>query len=150
MARKPTDYVQVKVRMRESLRRKLEKAAEKTKVSANAEAIQRIEYTFDEEERWEAHHKEMEERKDELEEQQRQWYEEQAKREAEIESALRDSRLLTTMLGNRDNTELLRVMVYYIHQHPEWTTSDEKRKALADAIHSFLIGANDVFQGQSK
>ena len=54
------------------------------------------------------------------------------------------------MLGNNDNVELLRVLIHYVHEHPEWTASDEKRKALADAIHSFLMGANDVFQGQSK
>jgi hypothetical protein len=54
------------------------------------------------------------------------------------------------MLGNSDNVGLLRVLIYYIHEHPEWTASDEKRKALADAIHSFLVSANDVFQGQIK
>src|SRR3954447_14861831 len=46
MARKPTDYVQFKLRIRESLRRRIEKAAAKKKVSANAEAIERIEKTF--------------------------------------------------------------------------------------------------------
>lgn len=150
MARKPTDYVQVKVRMREALRRKLEKAAEKKAISTNAEAIERIEYTFDEEERWEAAVKDMEERQGELDAAQREYYEEQAKHEAEFKMALRDSRLLTLMVGNDDNVELIRTIVYLIQEHPEWTTSDEKRKSLADEIHSFIISANDIFQGQVK
>jgi hypothetical protein len=149
VARKPTDFVQFKLRIREGLRRKIERAAEKKKHSANAEAVARIEYTFAEEEEHEAQFKCMEESQEEFNEQQRLWYEEQAKREAEHESALRDSRLLTMMLGNNDNIELLRVVIHYIHEHHEWTASDENRKALADAIHSFLLSANDVFQGQS-
>jgi hypothetical protein len=50
MARKPTEYVQFKLRIRESLRRKIEKAAEKRAISANAEAVDRLEITFREEE----------------------------------------------------------------------------------------------------
>ena len=41
MSPKPTDIVPIKLRMREALRRKLEREAEKKKISANAEAIQR-------------------------------------------------------------------------------------------------------------
>jgi hypothetical protein len=51
MGRKPTDTVAFKLRIRESLRRKIEKAAERKKISANAEAVERIEKTFDDEER---------------------------------------------------------------------------------------------------
>jgi hypothetical protein len=47
MARKPTDYVQFKLRIRESLRRKIENAAAKQKHSANAEAVQRLSESFD-------------------------------------------------------------------------------------------------------
>ena len=46
MARRPTEYVQFKLRIRESLRRKIEKAAELRDHSANAEAVWRIERTF--------------------------------------------------------------------------------------------------------
>jgi hypothetical protein len=46
MVRKPTDFVQFKLRIRESLRRKLEKEAEKKATSANNEAVERLEQSF--------------------------------------------------------------------------------------------------------
>jgi hypothetical protein len=150
MARKPTEFVQFKLRIREGLRRKIERAAEKKAHSANTEAVERIEQTFEEEELWEARYKDMEERQDEMDERHARWIEEKAREEAEHKAALRDSRLLSMMLGNNDNVELIRVFIHYIHQHSDWTSSDENRKALADAIHTFLLGANDVFQGQIK
>ena len=73
MARKPTEFVQFKLRIRESLRRKLGRAAAKAEHSTNAEAVQRLEHTFAEEEEWEARYKEMEEHQDELDTQQREW-----------------------------------------------------------------------------
>src|SRR6478609_4866514 len=101
MARKPTEYVQFKLRIRESLRRKIEKAAEKKAQSANAEAVERIEYTFDEEDRWEATAKEMEERQDELNQQAREYYEEQAREKMAHEAALRDSKILNMLVDNK-------------------------------------------------
>jgi Arc-like DNA binding domain len=49
-ARKLTDIVQVKLRLRESLRRKLEREAEKRGLSTNAELARRLEESFDREE----------------------------------------------------------------------------------------------------
>ncbi|MDA9424033.1 Arc family DNA-binding protein [Bradyrhizobium sp. CCBAU 53380] len=50
MPRKPSDIVQYKLRIRESLRRKIEKAAEKNRTSANQEMVSRLEASFDQEE----------------------------------------------------------------------------------------------------
>src|SRR5262249_30097590 len=47
MARKPADFVQFKLRIREDLRRRLEREAEKKKISTNAEAVERLEKSFD-------------------------------------------------------------------------------------------------------
>ena len=47
MAAKSTSYVQFKLRVRESLRRKIEKEAEKKDISANAEAVERLEHSFE-------------------------------------------------------------------------------------------------------
>jgi exonuclease VII small subunit len=47
MARKPT--IQYKIRIREDLRRRIEKAAEKNGVSANYEMVNRLERSFDQE-----------------------------------------------------------------------------------------------------
>jgi hypothetical protein len=46
MARKATEYVQFKLRIRESLRRRIEREAEKKNQSANAEAVERLEDSF--------------------------------------------------------------------------------------------------------
>jgi hypothetical protein len=74
----------------------------------------------------------------------------QCRLEAEQKSALRDSRLLTLMVGNDDNVELIRAITYLIHEHPNWNTVPEERIGLALKIHSFLVNADDVFEGQTK
>src|SRR4051812_31929721 len=108
MARKPTEYVQLKLRIRESLRRKLARAAQKEDRSANAEAVKRLEDSFDLEDQMDALTKkwsaESEIRSAE--------FEERAKRRAEQATALRDSQMLTMMLGNNNNVELLRVVIH--------------------------------------
>src|SRR4051794_21607120 len=145
MARKPTDYVQFKLRIREGLRRKIERAAEKRAHSANAEAVERIEQSFEEEERHEAFLKDMEERRDEINEEQRQWYEEQAREKAEHDAALRDSRVLNVLIGGDENAQLLRLMILGMGNNPEWAATPESRKIFADKVHHFLIstGTNE-------
>ena len=49
MARKPSDVLQYKLRIRESLRRRIEKAAEKNQTSANQEMVNRLARSFDQE-----------------------------------------------------------------------------------------------------
>jgi hypothetical protein len=46
MARKPTDYVQFKLRIRQSLLKQIQKEAAKKKHSANNEAVERLEKSF--------------------------------------------------------------------------------------------------------
>jgi hypothetical protein len=46
-ARKPTDIVQLKLRIREELRRKLERAAAKKEHSLNTEMVERLDRSFD-------------------------------------------------------------------------------------------------------
>jgi guanylate kinase len=47
MARKPTDYVQFKLRIRQSLLKQIQKEAAKKKHSANNEAVERLERSFE-------------------------------------------------------------------------------------------------------
>jgi 5-formyltetrahydrofolate cyclo-ligase len=49
MPRKPSHVLQYKLRIREALRRRIEKAAEKNGVSANQEMVRRLERSFDQE-----------------------------------------------------------------------------------------------------
>jgi hypothetical protein len=46
MPKKPSQMVQVKVRMREDLRRKIEHAAQKNGLTINAEILRRVDQTF--------------------------------------------------------------------------------------------------------
>ena len=149
MARKPTDYVQFKLRIRESLFRKIQRAALKAAHSGNAEAVKRLEYSFAEEEEHERFYKEMEERKGEINEEQRQWYEEQAREKAEHEAALRDSRVLNTLVGGDGNARLLRLMILGMGNNPEWAATPESRKIFADKVQHFLISA-DINEGSNQ
>lgn len=142
MARKPTEYVQFKLRIRESLRRKIEKAAEKKKISANAEAVERIEYAFEEEDRNEQWAREMEEREKHVDEEQRQFWEERAREDAKQEAALRDSRVLQTLIGGDENAQLLRLMILGMGNNPEWAATPQGRQAFADKVHHFLVSAD--------
>jgi hypothetical protein len=46
VSKKPSDIVQVKVRMREDQRRRIERAAEKNGLTINAEILRRLDQTF--------------------------------------------------------------------------------------------------------
>jgi len=143
MARKPTEYVQFKLRIRESLRRKIEKAAEKASHSANAEAVRLIEYALDEEERYEQMARDMKEQERHIEEEQRQFWEDRAREDAKQEAALRDSKILDLMIENKYAGILLRlIFAGEVKDNPDWAATPESRKAFADRLHS-IITTND-------
>lgn len=52
MPRKPTAMLQYKLQIRETLRRRIEAAANKRGVSTNAEMVSRLEHSFDQELLW--------------------------------------------------------------------------------------------------
>lgn len=139
MARKPTDFVQFKLRIREGLRRKIEREAEKKKISANAEAVERIERTFKEEKWEEAQQKAFKEYEKEHAAEMRAYLEQQAREEEELKTALRDSNLLRSLVGGDANARLLRMMVLGLGNNPDWTATPDSRKALADKVHNFLM-----------
>lgn len=148
MARKPTDYLQFKLRIRESLRRKIERAAEKKAISANAEAVERLEQTFEQEDLWEQQHKEMEEHREEIEAQERAWHEEQARERAIIDAALKNSEVLNVLVGGDENAKLLRLMILGMGNNPDWAATPESQKIFADKVHQFLVSA-DIKKGIS-
>jgi hypothetical protein len=136
MGRKPTDNVSLKLRLREALRRKIEKAAAKKAISANAEAVERIEHTFEEEERWEAHAKEMEEEREEMEQREREIMEEIARQR----SANRDSTILNMLIEHRQGSaRLLRTLARELGNNPEWDLSAESKKSVADRLHDYIM-----------
>ena len=141
-AKKSNELVPLMLRLRQSLRKKLERAAKSSGLSLNSEVTTRLEYTFAEDERNEAHLKEMEERRDELNEEARQWYEEQAREKAEHEAALRDSRVLSTLVGGDGNALVLRLMILGLGNNPDWAATPESRQALADKVHHFLVSTD--------
>jgi hypothetical protein len=149
MGRKPTDNVSLKLRLREALRRKIEKAAEKKKISANAEAVERIERTFEEEEEWEQRAKELEEQKEEIEKQEREWHAELARQEAIEKAAFRDSLVLQMMIESRHGSaHLLRALARALGDNPEWADTPENKQAFADRLHRYII--NNSFKEPSE
>jgi hypothetical protein len=150
MARKPTDYVQVKIRMRESLRRKLERLAELRDHSTNAEALWRIERTITADEEIVANAKKMEQREAELRKMLEEDRAKKAQREAEYKTALRDSQLLTRMAGSDDIARVVRFIVrQFGDTNPGWAATAEGRKALADEIHDYILHINEAKEDQT-
>jgi hypothetical protein len=148
-ARKATELVPTMLRIRESLRKKLERAAKTNARSVNQEITNRIERTFAEEEQWEAHAKDMEERREEIEKEERVWYEEQARERALHEAALRDSQVLQALIGGDENARVLRLMVLGLGNNPDWAATPESRKTLADKVHHFLVSV-DLRKGEKQ
>jgi hypothetical protein len=61
----------------------------------------------------------MAERQDELNEQAREWYEEQAKREAEYKVGVRDTKLLEMFTKTDKNAHLFREIFFQLQQRPD-------------------------------
>ena len=148
-ARKPTDLVPTMLRIREGLRKKLERSAKGRAVSVNQEITERIERTFAEEEEWEAHAKDVEERREEIERHEREWYEEQARERALHGAALRDSQVLQALIGGDENAKVLRLMFLGLANNPNWVATPDSRKALADKVHNFLV-STDFKKGENR
>jgi hypothetical protein len=143
MGRKPTDNVSLKLRLREALRRKIEKAAEKKKISTNAEAVERIEQTFEEEERWEAAHKDLEEDQERFDKMHEEFLKDQERERILHETALRDSAILGKMIeSQRGSAYLIRRLARELGNNPEWAATDESKKDFADRLHRFIMNAD--------
>jgi hypothetical protein len=142
MARKPTDYVQVKVRMREALRRQLEKAAEKKKISANAETIERIERTFVLDERVRRVEESLENADATLQRLLQEQAAEEARENAVYQAVFADSLVLKTLVGGEENAGLLRLMILGLGNNPKWAATPESRKDFADKVHHFIISVD--------
>jgi uncharacterized lipoprotein len=139
VARKPTDYVQFKLRIRESLRRKIERAAEKKKHSANAEAVELIERAFDEELLWAERAYEMAERKSEIQQMERDWFLAEATREAEANANARDAQLFHRLAGSDDGSRLIIRILMKLGADPNWSKSVSSRQKLADEILPLIL-----------
>jgi hypothetical protein len=141
---KLTDIVPVKLRMREALRRKLERGAQLRGHSANAEAVWRIERTFDQDDQYAVDIKKMEEREAALQEMYRDQVEEQTRKEADLKAALRDTKILNMMIDNQyAGGMLLRSLAREIAHHPDWADNESNRRAFAERMR--LIIADNVF-----
>ena len=147
MGRKPTDYVQFKLRIREALRRKIERAAEQKAISANAEAIERIEATFQEEEQLAVREKHLQEHEEVFEREQRDYFEARARERELHKAALRDSRILNMMVEFKyPGALLLRLLAREIaDDETDWAATVESKKAFADKVHSIIT--NRDFSG---
>jgi hypothetical protein len=153
MTRNPTDYVEVKIRMRVAMRRKLEREAEKKKISANAEALERIEKTFSDEGWFEARHKELEIERDKIVKRAEELGKELGLKGAAqmaAQAAQRDSTILNMMIENRRGSAyLLRTLARELGANPEWATTPESKKDFADHLHQYIMN-NDFAKEPSE
>lgn len=147
--KKSTELVPLMLRLRESLRKKLERAAKSERLSLNAEVTRRLENTFREDEENERQWKWIKEQEKHVEEEQRQFWEERAREDAEEEAARRDSRVLKALVAGDENARLLRLMILGLGNNPEWAATPESRKALADKVHHFLV-STDFNKGDAR
>ena len=144
VSRKASDVVQLsKVRMRETLRRKLERDARRNKTTLNAQIVRRIEDSFLDEEKEEYLRKELENRDHVTEADPLKWYirgeiEKAKARDTAIEiekAKARDTAILDLLVGkNEASADLLRGVALQLQAKPEWSSSEAGRKELADKI----------------
>ncbi|MCP1844404.1 putative O-linked N-acetylglucosamine transferase (SPINDLY family) [Bradyrhizobium sp. USDA 4524] len=162
MARKATEFAQFKLRIRESLRRRIEKEAEKKETSTNSEAVERLEQSFDSEKRmaefqehWEARAREWRERVDELSRQAHERNEALAKVSAELDAQennladiqrqldaqLASVSVVDALLGeNQASRDLIRRIALELANNPDWDRTPAARKTMTDKINSFIKG----------
>jgi hypothetical protein len=144
MARKPTDYVQFKLRIRESLRRKIERVALRNAKSANAAAVDIIDRAFEQEEEWARHFQEMEADRDEFDAMWRAHEALEARRAAMHEASLRDTKILNMMMHDRsDSVDLLRGIFLELEHSPGWAGTSENKKILADRVRLLIMRDDD-------
>jgi hypothetical protein len=149
IARKATELVPTMLRIRESLRKRLERAAKSNAVSINQEITTRLERTFTQDEEIEAQTEKMEEREAELREMYREHIEEQARKEADLAAALRDTKILNMMVENQyPGGMLLRSVAREITDQPNWAETAETRQAFAEKLHWIIT--NNLFTGGLK
>ncbi len=122
MARKPTEFVQFKLRIREGVRRDIEREAKRKAHSTNQEAVLRLEQSF----------------------------EEDARRASEKLHIERDAEVLNLLVGrNQAAADLLRNIVFELQSNPKWDEKKATRKKMADHIHAFIYPP-EVFEGNEQ
>jgi hypothetical protein len=150
MKRKKTDTVQLsKIRIREELRQKLAKDAERQVKSLNAIIVERIEQAYEEEKREAETEKWLREQVESVAEQQRQFWEERGKEDTREAAAFRDSEILNMLIeSKRGSAHLLRSLARELGNNPEWAATDESKKDFADRLHRYII--NNSFKEPSE
>jgi hypothetical protein len=137
--RKKTDVVQLsKIRMREALRRKLERDAKREKTTLNAQIVKRIEDSFLDEERTEYMRKEVEKH---------QWDGEPETDpledyiQTEIANAkTRDTKILELLLANNtESATLLRLVAMELAASPDWSKTPSGKNEMADKLHYYAL-----------
>jgi predicted phage tail protein len=176
MKRKKTDTVQLsKIRIREELRAKLAKDAERTARTLNGEIVARLEASYEMADRmarfreqWEARindtrqfadaksaetqaaREEMREAIEKAKQELREADEESQKQieevEREIEQAKTGIAIVDALLGdNEASRALIRQIVSQLMSNADWDSNKAARKAMAEKIHSYIY-PKDIFE----
>jgi di/tripeptidase len=151
MVRKPTEYVQFKLRVREGLRRNLEREAKKKAQSANNEAVERLEKSFEIDERISQLRDVWTERFEDLKKQSREAAEEATAALAELQGANLElersyaqaemaATMIDVLLGkNEASSNLLRRIALELANSPDWSSSRAGTEAMAERLRSVCI-----------
>ena len=140
MARKPTEFVQFKLRIREALRRKIERDAEKKAISANAEAIERLEASYEvdrrTDEQAQALQRQLLDNQKKLEETQA-----TARRlELTVQQADQTLKIISALTGNNPASyHLIQRVAIEAATNPEWDRSESGRQAIAVKIYAYIV-----------
>jgi hypothetical protein len=156
MARKPTEYVQFKLRIREGLRRNIEREAKKKAQSANNEAVDRLEKSFEIDDRITQLRDVWTERVEDIRKQSREAIDQITKetsgalaemREANLElerayaQAEMAASMIDVMLGkNEASSNLLRRIALELANVPDWSSSKAGAEAMANRLRSLCVG----------
>jgi hypothetical protein len=139
-ARKATEIVPTMLRIREDLRKRLEREAKNNDVSMNQEITDRLERSLAQDDEYEAHMREMQEREAEVEGEYRQHLEEMAKEEARQKAALRDVLIVDMLIGEHPGSaRLLRTIAFQLANNPEWSDTPESKNEFADRLRNYIL-----------
>ncbi|WP_198164053.1 Arc family DNA-binding protein [Bradyrhizobium jicamae] len=143
MARKPTEFVQLKLRIRESLRRRLERRATKEDRSTNAEAVKRLEDSLDHEDRLDAFAKEG----FRMEERHVQWREEKAREEEKAKADRLDARLFRNLTQSIPSLPVLIDLLPLLKGNPDWQKTEYGRRQMAAKVAEIILNADEYSIG---
>jgi len=141
MKRKKTDTVQLsKIRLREELRQKLAKEAERKAQSLNAEIVERLEDSFEFESQAEGLREQLRAAQKSLEE----LFAKGRELELAVQRSVGTQKIIDALVGNnKASSDLIRKIAVEVTRNSEWSATDPGRLALAEKIYAYIVNPTE-------